>query len=205
MLRVSRTAIREAFRSLEALGIVEARQGYGRVVCDFNFNAIVNNLSYGLAFRNYGVYQAHQIRKSLESYFIKLAVENLSDDDVEQLAVLAQRMKAVGGNEFEQFRQEDYRFHHLIFQRCGNELALQLFEITWKVADAALNQHRIYKELPVELADEHMAMVEAMRRRDGEQARQILLLHFRSVEQRLMQRLEQEKVAGESISVSLIE
>ncbi len=194
VLRVSRTAIREAFRSLQALGIVEARQGYGRIVCDFNFSAIVNNLSYGLAFHNHGVYQAHEIRKSLESYFIESAIDHITAEDIEELTAMTQRMKALNSDEFERFREEDYRFHRLLFCRSGNELALQLFDITWKVTDAALIQQRIYKDIPADLASEHEAIVEAIKQQDAGRACKILLAHFASVERRLIQRLEQEEV-----------
>ena len=63
-LGVSRPAVREALRSMEALGIIEARQGYGRVVCDFTFDAILNNLSYGFAFLNHNFLQMLEIPQS---------------------------------------------------------------------------------------------------------------------------------------------
>ena len=54
-LQVGRSAIRETFRRLEALGIVESHQGYGRVVRDFNFDPILNGLSYGLVFHSHNI------------------------------------------------------------------------------------------------------------------------------------------------------
>src|SRR5512132_1814029 len=48
-LDISRTAVREALKSLESLGIIEVRRGVGRFLKPFNFDAIMENLSYGIA------------------------------------------------------------------------------------------------------------------------------------------------------------
>jgi DNA-binding FadR family transcriptional regulator len=40
--------VREAVKSLEVLGILEARAGSGLFVKSFSFDAIINNLPYGL-------------------------------------------------------------------------------------------------------------------------------------------------------------
>ena len=59
-LNVSRSAVREALRGLEGVGLVEARQGFGWVVCEFSFRPILKNLSYGLHFRRRGRPRAHR-------------------------------------------------------------------------------------------------------------------------------------------------
>ncbi|GAH35252.1 unnamed protein product [marine sediment metagenome] len=45
---ISRTAIREALKRLETLGIIEVRPGVGRFVREFNFEAILKGLPYNL-------------------------------------------------------------------------------------------------------------------------------------------------------------
>ena len=70
-LHVGRTAVRESFQRLEALGVVESRQGYGRVVRNFNFDPILNGLSYGLIFHGHDIMQMLEIRRALDDFFIK--------------------------------------------------------------------------------------------------------------------------------------
>jgi DNA-binding FadR family transcriptional regulator len=48
-LGMSRLVLREATKSLEALGIVEARHGEGVFVSAFSFEPILDNLPYGFA------------------------------------------------------------------------------------------------------------------------------------------------------------
>jgi len=182
-LHVGRTAIRETFRSLEALGIVEARQGFGRVVRDFNFDAILNNLIYGLAFHGDSIYLIHEIRKALESYFTERSVRNLTEADVEELSSLVERMKqrTTAGIVFV---EEDHEFHRLLFSRCGNKLALQLFEIAWSVREHYFGRDQWYAEVPLQIvAGEHAGILQAIKERDADKARQLILAHHQSMEQ----------------------
>src|SRR5215216_7156699 len=84
-LQVGRTAVRETFRRLEALGIVESRQGVGRVVREFNFDPILNGLYYGLVFRRDSIIQVLEIRRALDDYFIRDAIQNMRAEDILQL------------------------------------------------------------------------------------------------------------------------
>ena len=77
-LGVSRTAVREALRGLEALGIVESQHGVGRVVRPFSFAPTLENLSYALVFYNYSVLHITEIRKALDAYFVEQAMANLT-------------------------------------------------------------------------------------------------------------------------------
>ena len=50
-LGVSRGSVREAIKSLESLGIVESKHGAGVCVREFNFDSILEFLSFGLTFQ----------------------------------------------------------------------------------------------------------------------------------------------------------
>ena len=47
-LGTSRTAVRETLKAMESLGILEVRPGIGRFIREFNFEAILKNLTYSL-------------------------------------------------------------------------------------------------------------------------------------------------------------
>ncbi len=190
-LGVSRTAVREALRSLQALGLVEARQGFGRVVCDFNFQAILNNLSYGLAFQNRNILQVTEIRKALDSFFIEQAIANLSEADIAELAGAVARMAERSAQGLD-ISEEDHRFHALLYRAAGNPLAEQLFEIAWAVRLHAIDQDRVLKETPPGTAHEHAAILEAIRARDAARARELILAHHQNVERRFRDRIDEE-------------
>jgi DNA-binding FadR family transcriptional regulator len=183
-LQVGRAAVRETFRRLEALGIVESRQGVGRVVREFNFDPILSGLYYGLVFRGDSIMQVLGIRRALDDFFIKDAIENLQDADLRQLEVIVQRMNdSEAGNP--NFHQEDHDFHALLYSRCGNPLAAQLFEITWKVRLHAADRHIALSETQPGSAAEHLAILTAIKERDVPLARQMLAAHHDSVAESL--------------------
>lgn len=191
-LGVSRTAVREALRGLEALGIVESQHGVGRVVQPFSFAPILQNLSYGFVFHDYNILQVMEIRKALDAYFVQQAMANLTDKDMETLSEIVERMKerTDAGQDME---REDHRFHELLYRRCDNPLALQLFEITWQVRNAALDQSRALYEMPPDTVQEHRAALKAIQQGDLALARQLLIDHHWNIEQRFRKAIEREQ------------
>src|SRR5438552_16584796 len=68
-LGVSRTAIREGFKSLEAVGVINARHGKGRFVSKFDSRAIADNLAISLTLDRPSLQEVLEIRKALETGF----------------------------------------------------------------------------------------------------------------------------------------
>lgn len=193
-LGVSRPAVREALRSMEALGIIEARQGYGRVVCDFTFDAILNNLSYGFAFLNHNFLQMLEIRKALDTHFIEAAIANLTHADVDKLTMLVARMAELTEQEAD-LSQADYEFHALLYARANNPLAQQLFEIHWAIRMNTYAQPGLQELLPGAAA-KHTAILEAIKARNVAEARRLLLEHHHSIEQWFHAQSELETTAA---------
>jgi DNA-binding FadR family transcriptional regulator len=207
-LGVSRTAIREALRGLEALGMLGAQQGLGRVVLPFSFEPILENLSYGFAFLNSTILQITDIRKALDAYFVELAIDRLSDDDLACLAQIvdAMRERNASGQSME---REDYCFHALLYERCGNPLARQLFEITWRARSAALDQPAALQEVPPGTAEEHAELLQAIQEHDVNRARRIIVNHHWNAEERFRREIAQgsqrlqEEVKGNGTGVGV--
>ena len=182
-LGVSRSALREALRSMEALGIIATQHGVGRIVLPFSFASLLNNLSYGLHFHDQNILQIAEIRKALDAYFIEAAVRNIGETEIVALAELVESMRknAEAGIDIS---EEDLAFHRLLFSCCGNELAYELFEVTWKASRAAYNPDRMIAEAPPGTYEEHKALLDAITARNIEEARRIIVAHHWNFERR---------------------
>jgi DNA-binding FadR family transcriptional regulator len=190
-LGVSRAAIREALRSLEAIGVIEAHHGVGRVVREFSFAPVLENLSYGLLFQNQSILQITDIRVALDSFFIEPAIQNLSPTDLETLESLVAEMRQLEAQGLP-ISAPDHRFHELLYERCGNPLALQLFEIAWRARERALDQDLVFKEIPPGTAREHAEILAAIRQKDVERARQVMIAHHWNIKRRFAEQIHRE-------------
>ena len=175
------------------MGIVAVQQGMGRVVREFNFDVILNNLSYGMAFHGHSILHTHELRKMLEYACIESSIANIRNEDLATLASLVEQMRQACTVSIVEFGKADFEFHRVLFRCSGNPLALQLFEISWRMAEAALNSDWGYSEASAELAEDHAQILEAVARKDVQEARARILYHFRDFEERLHMLIEQQQ------------
>jgi len=183
-LGVSRTGVREAVKSMEALGIIEARAGQGMFVRSFNFDAILQNLSYSILFDRDDLASVLEVRKALECSFIREVIQKISQKEIEKLKRLLVKMKAKAEHG-EHFAPEDSEFHQTIFKVVGNYLLLKLLYIFWKLLENARDETLIVEPDLVGSVARHRKVVEAIERKDVEAAQTSLFEHFESIEKRI--------------------
>ncbi len=84
---VSRTALREALKRLNARGLVEIKKGSGVYVTQIKMENIINslNLFYDLKFDSNLIQQIIEVRRIFEPEIAKLASINRTDDDINVL------------------------------------------------------------------------------------------------------------------------
>ena len=176
---VSRGAIREATRSLQTLGVIKALHGNGLYVADFSFRPIIEQLPYGLAYGGTQFSEILQAREALEVGLMPAVASLATEEDFDECARLADLMK-----ELESSGQStidvDRDFHLFLYTSLDNPLVNNLIEIFWEL------YRRLDGSLPI--ADDHvrnaplhLAIVEALRNRDGDLAMLRIREHFDDV------------------------
>lgn len=190
-LGVSRPAVREALRSMEALGMIQSRQGSGRVLREFNFDAIVDNLEYGFAFHNRSILDLTEIRLALDEHFVADVIARTTPADLRfwRATVEHMRQRERSG---EPIRVEDADFHRRYYAVAGNALAGQLFEIAWKVKFNVYDSLGWWCDNLPGLSDRHAAIVDAIAEGDGPAARAALREHYSDMLKRLEERIHGE-------------
>jgi DNA-binding GntR family transcriptional regulator len=170
-LNVSPTPVREALARLEAEGLVVKRPLKGYTAAPL--------------LDGEGLRRLFEMRTLLEPAAARRAVGRLADDDLRELERLAQQMHASAAasqtgedrfQDYKDFADQDARFHRLIAEHAGNEL----------LADAILrlrshmHLYRLYftHGIADETADEHEAVLQALRTRDAGAAETAMLEHI---------------------------
>jgi DNA-binding FadR family transcriptional regulator len=130
-LDVSRTAVREALKSLESLGIIEVRPGVGRFLKPFNFEAILENLSYGIDMDVEDFKDILDVRIALESAFLERYAGRYGAEQLKELKDILdgmRRLDADGASESSMIQLHTL-FHLALYRDQGNALLLSLIKI----------------------------------------------------------------------------
>jgi len=180
-LNVSRTAVREALKSLEALGIIEVRPGIGRFLKPFNFDAILENLSYGLDMDGNDFADILDVRISLEGVFLDRYTGHYGESQIKHLRDIVDAMRrlvADGGAEASMIQLHTL-FHLSLYRDQGNALLLSLIKIFATVQRSLTLMNRYRTQDMMEFVGLHEALVNAIEEKNPAKVRQMLFEHFK--------------------------
>lgn len=171
-------------KSLEAVGILEARQGEGLYVKAFSFDSIFENLPYSFAMSGKSLRDLLQVRTALEEGLVGMVVGRTTPAQLDQLEQLVRRMfeKSAAGQTFE---AEDREFHRVLYAPLENPFLDQLVELFWEVF------HRLNGGADVSLwhleqtARDHQALLEALRDGKARAVTRAMHAHFQQIRDRL--------------------
>lgn len=184
-LGVSRNSVREAVKSLETLGIVEARTGAGLFVRNFSFDPLLENLAYGLMFDLKDLADILEVRFHLEHSMIDQAVAAVTAEQLHDLHAILQRM-SMALERGESYTEEDRLFHRTLWSNVKNRSVGKLVDVFW-TAFAQAQQHAAIPSNPDHrvIYQWHVDIVEALASRDVEAARVAMVRHYGNIQNHL--------------------
>jgi len=164
---VSRTPVREALKELAAEGFVKMNPNQAVVVS----NASVED-----------VQEVLQIRGVLEGLAARLVTKMISEEEIKVLEKNQKQMEYyTKKDDVLAFSEMDAEFHELILNICGNN---RLIQIRKNLSDQA-HRYRIRSlSVPGRLKyslKEHQEIVEALKRKNAEQADRLSQKHIENV------------------------
>lgn len=196
LLGASRNSVREAVKSLETLGIVEARPGAGLFVSDFSFDPLLNNLAYGMMFDLKSLSDILEVRLHLECGMAERAVRAVTPDQMRDLYQILQEMRA----EAEQGRYSadaDRRFHQKLWENVQNEILVKIIDVFWLVFHEARKRSAIPEPAdPMETYRRHAAIVTALGEQEPAALRAAIARSYVGIEERI-RKLQQGESAGQ--------
>jgi len=176
---VSRTPVREALKELAAEGFVKMNPNQAVVVS----NASVED-----------VQEVLQIRGVLEGLAARLATKMISEEEIKELEKYQKQMEYyTKKDDVLAFSEMDAEFHELILNVCGNN---RLIQIRKNLSDQA-HRYRIRSlSVPGRLKyslKEHQEIVEALKRKNAEQADRLSQKHIENVLANILAHKEKEE------------
>lgn len=160
-LSVSHIPVREAFRQLDAQGLVRIYPNRGAVVTKLTKEELEN---------------AMDTRIILELGVIKAAVPHMTDEIIDNAEIILKEME----DEQNPNKLEDLnlKFHFTLYEAAGNPYILQLIEQLHANVDRYIRPYYTPSEAYEQTVGEHKNLIDACRNRDVEYATAILRTHL---------------------------
>lgn len=119
-LGVSRGSIREAIRTLSALGVVETRRGAGTYVGELRAADMIHTLSLTVGLLPLeSILELYELRRVLEAHAVALSAARCDDATLAGLGDLLDRLEV--SEDVDEQSALDHEFHMGIARLCGNE------------------------------------------------------------------------------------
>lgn len=123
---VSRTALREALRRLNARGLIEIRKGSGMYVSEIKIEDAIKslNLYYDLSFDSNLISQIIEVRRIFEPEISRLAARNRTDEDIKILTENIADLERCDPDNTQQEVDTINRFHMNLAKASGNPIII---------------------------------------------------------------------------------
>ena len=196
-LGVGRSSLREAIKTLRAIGVVDVVNGNGMFVGRGGAALGSKPLSWGLLMRDSGARELVDARRLIECELAALAAERASAEEMATMGDLARARPAA----------EDAAAHgraaidfHLAVARGAHNIVLGYFleGLQHILRDWISDTYQAYPEETVRSPDEHVPIFEAIRARDPAAAREEMAGHLDAAAKRLLRLLSERAPAGEA-------
>ena len=177
-LGVSRTTIREAVSRLASQGILEVRRGLGTFVSEElpKERGDISKMQRPSVKRK--ARDLFEMRLIFEPVTAALACERASDEEIEEIARLAEEVKrcAESGGDW---AKADQAFHFAIIRASHNEYMKRLYPIINEAVGEIMQRGEDHEEKKRLTFSDNMLIVEFLRKRDAKGAQEAMGIHMR--------------------------
>lgn len=180
-LGVSRNSLREAVGALQAMRILEARQGDGTYVCQLDPSEMIEVLSFAVDVSDArSVHWFLDVRRTLEVQAVEIAAAHRTDAQLRHLQDI--HAQIMSEDSIEALLALDTAFHAAIAEINGNKVQNALLRVvSAPTLRARLWRHRLSDTGFSKLRSEHALILEAIANRDVAEARHAVWQHISGV------------------------
>jgi GntR family transcriptional repressor for pyruvate dehydrogenase complex len=185
---VARSSIRDAIRTLEAMGILEPRQGHGTVVRELSAEALVIPLTGVLMRKREMVAELVEVRRMIEPALAARAAVNATEEDLAHLEDILDRQQRKM-RRGEPTIDEDSEFHYALALAAGNSVILKVLDL---LMDLLRESRTRSLQVPGRVERSyagHRRILRAVQRRDAGAAEAAVRKHLKEIEEIVLRQL----------------
>jgi DNA-binding FadR family transcriptional regulator len=188
LLAVSRSSLREAIKSLEALHILDIHHGIGTFVGESSLVPMIRGLAFHAQLHLHNdlkcLLDILDVREILQYGFAPIALAKISDQQVEQLQQLVAVIETnARASHFSP--EEERQIHLLIYQAVENHLLSQYLDAFWQIYRLLEHELPPNTVMPPTIAMQYRDWVDAIEARDLDRVQHAILIYFQRIRQRL--------------------
>jgi GntR family transcriptional repressor for pyruvate dehydrogenase complex len=199
-LRIGRSTLREALKSLAFVGMVQMRPGEGTYVIEESRLLIDRIMARGSLKTDQELQDVGEVRLILEGEIAALAAERAAPEDLEKLESIMCAMTASLENGGRNYVDLDVEFHLAISQCAKNQMLYQLLSPIRGVLKEWISKSQELPGIQENAHRQHMKILAAIRSKNPERARHAMKAHLHTCEKtfHLLGRLVESKEYAEA-------
>jgi len=185
---VSRSAVREAIRSLELKGFVEPKPGEGTIVRTPSLDSLLNPLASLLGQKRELVVELLDVRMMIEPPLAARAARHAGPEDIAKLEQILDRQKQrVARHELA--IEEDSEFHYTIARAAKNSVILKVLDMMMDILRESREQSLQVEGRREKSLAGHRRICNAIKRHDPAAAEAAMLQHLQEIEAILLKKV----------------
>lgn len=188
-LGVSRNSLREAFKRLASLGLLEIRQGEGTFLKTPSVSSTIETLSPFLQVDGPQLQELFEARLYLEKGTTRLAALRIDPAQLAQVDALIEEMERAALDNPDAYAENDFRFHFLIAEAAGNSVLKRMLETVSQLIreqQGLISQAHLSRRLTLK---DHWEIARALHAHDPLAAEMAMEKHLREAEKVLRAQL----------------
>lgn len=177
---VSRTVVREAFRSLAAMRLIDLSAGKRAVIAELDYGAMSPVIEHGVQTEQISIQQIYDVRRTIEMRTASLAALRRTDEEADIILGHAKGMRE-RLDDIPAIMEHDLAFHLAIARAAKNPVFMlivgafdgvtrQTWPVGWKSRQTMAEQ--------LVMLDLHRELAEAIVAREPARASELMAKHF---------------------------
>ncbi|MEH7525506.1 FadR/GntR family transcriptional regulator [Bacillus sp. JJ1503] len=181
-LSVSRNTVREAYKILEAYGYLTVKHGIGVFVASPEHQ--IQKMTEAFFVSSDHIKDFFAVRKILEEWTVKWAIENSSDDQFNELEQIVNEANEIltGEIDYKRLAELDHKFHITLANNSKNEVLIRIMNFLIDLLSESRNKSIQIPGRVNQSVQEHSKILQAIKQKNTTVAQQLMKDHLESVQ-----------------------